>query len=622
MKNQNLFNGYIPFYNKGFSNILQNPHWDIYNKDNNKNNQNQNINLFKKGYKSRIPIINHKSHTKQYELDKTSKNETKEEGNLFSCPNAKNNNILFKKISYNSNNMNSIETKLYELKNKNHNIRNQKTLNIDNYQTKLNTDNYNFQLTKKQKEREREIEIEKIKYLMKQKEDRTFHSLARNRNYNKKNNTLNNDRLNNCFTIFSLKVQPLCNEKKITKTLDKTIDKTIDTQNKLSNKILLKKKNIKIASLPKMNKSNFVKEKLSIPKIEDKYSNTPEKVKSKTHNQELKNLLHQIEKRRNKIKNLVSFDALTLPGTENGKQKINQDSYLVIPNVNNSHNCKIFGVFDGHGDNGDTLSQEIRDYFIEYFTDNHTYNQESKLTNENFMEIFKKVSNDDRLEKVYNLFTKNNYNELSKLYGNINDKIHNKYKENEFCLKTGSTSNIVIVINDKKKDSLNKIITINLGDSKSLLITQDNQTIDLNMCHIPEEASEKERIEKNGGEVSRVDWADYGPLRVFFKGENYPGLAMTRSFGDFEAEPLGVNSIPDIREYDMQDKKPKILVLATDGIWQFLSNEKVKNILLPYYEENNITGASQKLVSSALRMWEAKNPDFIDDITVILLFFK
>ena len=620
MKNQSLLNGYIPFYSNGFSNILKNPHWDVYNKDYNKNNQNQSINLFKKDKKNRIPFIKQKFHTKKYELDKSSKNESKEESNLFSCPNANKKNILFKKISYNSNNINLINTKIYELKNKNLNINSQKTIYIDNYQTKINTENYNFQLNKKKKEREREIEIEKIKYLLKQKEDRTFHSLARNKN--KKNKTLNNDRLNNCFTIFSLKIQSLYNQKKITKTLEKTIEKTIDIQNKLSSKILLRKKDIKISSLPKMNKSNFEKEKLSIPKIEDKYYNTPEKVKSKAHNQDLKNILNQMEKRRNKIKNLVSFNALTLPGTEHGKQKINQDSYLVIPNVNNSQNCKIFGVFDGHGDNGDILSQEIRDYFIEYFNENHTYNQDSKITNENFMEIFKKVSNDDRLEKVYNLFTKNNFNELNKLYENINNKIHNKYKENDFCLKTGSTSNIVIVINDKKKDSLNKIITINLGDSKSLLITQDNQTIDLNMCHIPEEESEKERIEKNGGEVSRVDWADYGPLRVFFKGENYPGLAMTRSFGDFEAEPLGVNSIPDIREYDIQDKNPKIIVLATDGIWQFLTNEKVKNILLPYYEENNITGASQKLVSSALRMWEAKNPDFIDDITVILLFFK
>ena len=174
-----MFNGYIPFYNKGFSNILQNPHWEVYNKDNNKNNQSQNINLFKNAYKNRIPFIKQNSHTKQYELDKTSKNETKEENNLFSCPNDKKNNILFKKISYNSNKMNSIETKLFELKNKNPNIKSQKAINIDNYQTKINTDNYNLQFKKKQKEREREIDIEKIKYLINQKENRTFHSLAR-----------------------------------------------------------------------------------------------------------------------------------------------------------------------------------------------------------------------------------------------------------------------------------------------------------------------------------------------------------------------------------------------------------------------------------------------------------
>ena len=177
-------------------------------------------------------------------------------------------------------------------------------------------------------------------------------------------------------------------------------------------------------------------------------------------------------------------------------------------------------------------------------------------------------------------------------------------------------------MNDKKENCLNKLISINLGDSKSILITEDNQTMDLNIIHNPEDINEKQRIEKNGGEISRVDWADYGPLRVFYKGKHYPGLAMTRAFGDFNAEPLGINTIPDIREYDISDKKPKIIILATDGIWQFLSNEKVKNIVLPYYEEDNINGAAQKLVSSAFRMWENKNPNFIDDITVIILFFK
>ena len=97
---------------------------------------------------------------------------------------------------------------------------------------------------------------------------------------------------------------------------------------------------------------------------------------------------------------------------------------------------------------------------------------------------------------------------------------------------------------------------------------------------------------------------------------------MTRAFGDFNAENLGFNSIPDIVAYDINEKNPKIIISATDGVWQFLSNEQVKNIILPYYEEDNITGGIQKLISSARKMWEMKNPRFIDDITIILIFFR
>ena len=174
----------------------------------------------------------------------------------------------------------------------------------------------------------------------------------------------------------------------------------------------------------------------------------------------------------------------------------------------------------------------------------------------------------------------------------------------------------------KKSQTLNKIISVNLGDSKSILITEENKIIELNKKHTPCDLEEKERIEKNGGEISRVDWADYGPLRIFYKNKRYPGLSMTRAFGDFNAEALGFSTIPDIKEYDIYEKKPKIIILATDGIWQFLSNEQVKNIILPYYEEDNIIGGIQKLVTSARRMWETMNPKFIADITVILLFFK
>ena len=284
--------------------------------------------------------------------------------------------------------------------------------------------------------------------------------------------------------------------------------------------------------------------------------------------------------------------------------------------MNNTHNAKIFGVFDGHGINGDKLSQEIRDYFIEYFSDKNKYEKEIVIDSN------ERLSKDENLEKVYKFMSKEFYKEINQMFKDINIKLHEKYKGGDFCLKSGSTSNIVMIFNDKKSQTLNKIISVNLGDSKSILITEENKIIELNKKHTPCDLEEKERIEKNGGEISRVDWADYGPLRIFYKNKRYPGLSMTRAFGDFNAEALGFSTIPDIKEYYIYEKKPKIIILATDGIWQFLSNEQVKNIILPYYEEDNISGGIQKLVTSARRMWETMNPKFIADITVILLFFK
>ena len=39
---------------------------------------------------------------------------------------------------------------------------------------------------------------------------------------------------------------------------------------------------------------------------------------------------------------------------------------------------------------------------------------------------------------------------------------------------------------------------------------------------------------------------NYGPHRVWLKNENYPGLAMSRSIGDFVATSVGVTAEPGI----------------------------------------------------------------------------
>ena len=66
-----------------------------------------------------------------------------------------------------------------------------------------------------------------------------------------------------------------------------------------------------------------------------------------------------------------------------------------------------------------------------------------------------------------------------------------------------------------------------------------------------------------------------GPLRVWVKNEDFPGLAMTRSYGDQIAASVGVSSIPGILTLDTTIKN-KAIIMGSDGIWDFISPESVK----------------------------------------------
>ena len=109
-----------------------------------------------------------------------------------------------------------------------------------------------------------------------------------------------------------------------------------------------------------------------------------------------------------------------------------------------------------------------------------------------------------------------------------------------------------------------------------------------------------------------------GPLRVWLKNEDIPGLAMTRSFGDAMAAKVGVNAIPEIFEIELI-REDKFIVLASDGIWEFLKNIDVARIIYPFYLKKNAEGAAESLVREAFKKWK-KEEDVIDDITCIVIF--
>jgi len=67
----------------------------------------------------------------------------------------------------------------------------------------------------------------------------------------------------------------------------------------------------------------------------------------------------------------------------------------------------------------------------------------------------------------------------------------------------------------------------------------------------------------------------YGPKRVWLKNKQVPGLAMTRSIGDMSATSVGVTAEPEIFVFPNLSQNDKFVVIASDGIWDRLSNQEV-----------------------------------------------
>lgn len=97
--------------------------------------------------------------------------------------------------------------------------------------------------------------------------------------------------------------------------------------------------------------------------------------------------------------------------------------------------------------------------------------------------------------------------------------------------------------------------------------------------HKPNDPDEFKRINDMGGRVDPYydeNGSPVGPHRVWLKNEELPGLAMSRSFGDEVAASVGVSAIPEIKEWRLTDQD-KFVVLASDGLWEFIESEEVRN---------------------------------------------
>ena len=296
---------------------------------------------------------------------------------------------------------------------------------------------------------------------------------------------------------------------------------------------------------------------------------------------------------------IKDYDATTLAGkNEYGETKTNQDSYLILTKINNFTNYNVFAVFDGHGRQGHLVSQFLVKYFTDFF--------------KNDIQLIKCKEEPE----IFNLFLYNDYKILREAVKNCEEQLSKE--ENIDSENSGSTLCMVIQI-------YKKIICMNIGDSRAIITISEilrDDIKNLSIDHKPNLKKEQERIKKYGGFVEQCineDGVAEGPFRVWDSPELIkPGLAISRSIGDLDASKVGVVAEPEFCLKSIK-KEMNFIVIASDGIWEFLENKNVSNIVKKFHENGSAKEASDELVKKSREIWDEQGKE-VDDITAVVIF--
>ena len=322
-----------------------------------------------------------------------------------------------------------------------------------------------------------------------------------------------------------------------------------------------------------------------------------------------------------------------------GETKTNQDNYF---NYSLGDDLRFIGVCDGHGEHGHHVSKFLRKYLpseLEKELKKLYEDEESKVnllqkemsrsynTNAKVNVRKEKIedSNNNILEKIRKVFEKSfsrtdqNLSEFCKYLLNLKTD-----EDNIFDVEYSGSTCVSILL---KGNNMNKIYIGNVGDSRAIIIKETKHKLwtcqQLSRDHKPVEKDEAQRILDYDGEIEKIEDDDgnwTGPLRVWVKESDGPGLAMTRSFGDEVGASVGVISTPEVGEYIIKEED-KAIIIASDGLWEYMSNKEVTEVIKKLISKKNANIIVNELYKESVKRWRLKDQG-IDDITIICILLK
>ncbi|KHG17839.1 hypothetical protein F383_00505 [Gossypium arboreum] len=273
--------------------------------------------------------------------------------------------------------------------------------------------------------------------------------------------------------------------------------------------------------------------------------------------------------------------------------KANQDSFCIHTPFGTNPDDHFFGVFDGHGEFGAECSQFVKRKLCENLLRNNKFHVDATEA-------------------------------CDAAYLTTNTQLHADSLDDSM---SGTTA-ITVLVRGRT------IYVANSGDSRAVIAQKRGKEIlavDLSIDQTPFRVDEMERVKLCGARVLTLDqieglknpdvqcWGteegdDGDPPRLWVPNGMYPGTAFTRSIGDSIAETIGVVANPEIVVLELTEDHP-FFVLASDGVFEFLSSQTVVDMVAKYKDPRDACAA---IVAESYRLW-LQYETRTDDITVIVV---
>jgi len=276
------------------------------------------------------------------------------------------------------------------------------------------------------------------------------------------------------------------------------------------------------------------------------------------------------------------------------------------------------GVFDGHGRCGQFVSKLVRDYlpfmilshrnalFLGDDDDDPAFSDASPSSSTDGSGGGSSPSSPAQLLEEWREACANAFEAMDKEL---------RLQPNLDCSFSGTTAVCAI---KQGRD----LIVANLGDSRAVLATMSDTgyltAVQLTTDHKPNLPREAERIKRCDGRVFALK-DEPSVARVWLPGEDCPGLAMARSLGDLRLKRHGVVSEPEVAHRRV-GRGDLFIILATDGVWDVLSNEEVVSIVCATPRKQH---ASKAVAEAAAQRWRTRYPSSrADDCSAVCLFLR